>query len=80
MKKRVLFDENLAHTLRHHLGEHEAVTAAFAGLAGLKNGELLKAAEGDGFDVLLTGDRTLHHEQNLIGRMIAVTINAKKAS
>ena len=29
------------------------------GWAGLKNGELLKAAEGGGIDVLLTGDQTL---------------------
>jgi hypothetical protein len=48
------------------------MTAAYAGLAGLKNGALLAAAEEAGFDVLVTGDRTLHHEQDLSARRIAV--------
>jgi len=70
--KRVLLDEQLPHTLRHHLGHHETMTAAYAGMAGLKNGELLEAAVRAGFDVLVTGDKTLHHEQNLAAWNIAV--------
>ena len=58
---RVLLDENLAHSLRNHLGNHEAYTASYAGLAGLKNGRLLEAAEEAGFDILITGDQTLHY-------------------
>ncbi len=42
------------------------------GWAGLKNGELLQAAENDAFDVFLTGDQTLSHEQSLAGRRVAV--------
>jgi hypothetical protein len=37
------------------------------GWASLKNGELLRAAEENGIDVLLTGDGTLSYEQNLTG-------------
>jgi hypothetical protein len=37
------------------------------GWAGLQNGALLRAAENSGIDVLLTGDQTLHLEQNLVG-------------
>ncbi len=48
------------------------MTVAYAGMAGLKNGALLAAAEEAGFDVLVTGDRTLHYEQNLLTRRIAV--------
>jgi hypothetical protein len=40
--------------------------------AGLQNGELLRAAEENGMDVLLTGDQTLTFEQNLAGRHLAV--------
>ena len=69
---RVLLDENLPHALRNYLPEHEAVTAAYAGLAGLKNGELLDAVEQAGFDVLVTGDKTLEYEQNLGRRKIAL--------
>ncbi len=42
------------------------------GWAGLKNGELLQAAENVGFDVFVTGDQTLVQEQNLAGRRLAV--------
>jgi hypothetical protein len=72
MKRRVLLDENLPHSLRGHLGEHDVQTAAYAGFAGLKNGQLLAAAELAGFEVLITGDRTLHYEQNLSGRKLAI--------
>ena len=33
--------------------------------AGLKNGQLLDAAEAAGFTVLVTGDRNLQFQQNL---------------
>ena len=69
---KVLLDENLPHSLRSHLAVHDALTAAYAGFAGLKNGKLLEAAEEAGFDVLVTGDQTLHYEQNMAGRRIAL--------
>ena len=69
---RVLLDENLDHALRKLLGDHEVVTAAFMGWAGMKNGELLQAAEDNGIEVLLTGDLTLNYEQNLARRRLAI--------
>ena len=45
---KVLLDENLDHALRKLLGAHEIVTASYARWAGLKNGELLRAAEENG--------------------------------
>lgn len=42
------------------------------GWAGLKNGELPQAAEDNGIEVLVTGDRTLSDEQNLAGRRLAI--------
>jgi hypothetical protein len=69
---KVLLDENLDHALRTLLGHREVVTVAYMGWAGLKNGELLRAAEDNGIDVLLTGDQTLTYEQNLAGRRLAV--------
>ena len=74
---KVLLDENLDHALRTILGDNEVVTVSYMGWAGLKNGELLRAAEDAGIDVLLTGDRTLAYEQNLTGRRLAiVTLSA----
>lgn len=69
---RVLLDENLDHALRKLLGRHEVVTVAYMGWAGLKNGELLREAEGNGIEVLLTGDQTLNCEQNLEERRLAI--------
>ena len=50
------------------------VEAAARGWDSLSNGELLAAAEGEGFDVLLTTDKNLPYQQNLAGREIAVVI------
>jgi len=44
------------------------------GWASLKSGALLSAAEAGGFEVLLTRDKTLHHEQNMEGRKIALVL------
>lgn len=56
---KVLLDEQLPHRLRTYLGAHEVYTVDYMGWAGLKNGELLRAAEADGFEVFLTGDKKL---------------------
>jgi predicted nuclease of predicted toxin-antitoxin system len=69
---KVLLDENLDHRLRKALGSHEVFTASYKGWEGFKNGALLQAAENDGFDVLVTGDQTLHYEQSLTGRRLAI--------
>lgn len=62
--KRVLLDENLPHLLKRDLPEFEVSTVADAGWAGTKNGRLLRLAEG-AFDVFLTADRNLPHQQTL---------------
>jgi hypothetical protein len=69
---KVLLDENLDHALRKLLGPHDVVTVTYMGWAGLKNGELLQAAEDNAIDVLLTGDQTLTSEQSLTGRRLAI--------
>jgi len=71
-KRRVVLDENLPHDLRPCLPQFDTYTAAYAKLSGLKNGQLLDAAEKAGFEVLVTGDQTLHYEQNLQGRNLAI--------
>lgn len=60
---RVLLDENLPHKLRGFLVNHDTATVAYLGWGGLKNGDLLKAAEELGFDVFVTGDRAVEHQQ-----------------
>ncbi len=46
-----------------------------AGFKGLKNGQLLQEAEAAGYDVLLTIDQGVPHQQNLSAeRRIAVLV------
>jgi len=71
---RILLDECVSEQLRHHFKEHECQTARYAGLAGLENGQLMKAAEAAKFDVLLTVDRGFEYQQNLENLQIAVLI------
>jgi hypothetical protein len=70
--KRVLLDESVPAQLRGHLAHHETFTAVYAGFGGFKNGELLKAAEEAGFDVLVTADKTLQFEQILANLKLAL--------
>ena len=58
--------------LRHLLTQHEVATAYERGWSALKNGELLEAAEKDGFAVLVTTDTKLKYQQNLTSRRIAI--------
>jgi predicted nuclease of predicted toxin-antitoxin system len=75
---RILMDECLDERLRNSFSDHDCQTARYAGFAGLKNGDLLDAAESAKFDILLTVDQGMEYEQNLIGRKIAIiTFHAK---
>jgi hypothetical protein len=69
---RVLFDQNVPRNLRQYLAGHEVFTAAQMGWQELENGQLLKVAEDDGFDVFLTGDQNMTYQQNMKRRKIAI--------
>ena len=71
---RLLIDECVDERVRLLFADYDCQTARFAGLAGLKNGRLLDAAEGAGFDVLITVDQNIPDQQNLTGRMISLII------
>lgn len=53
---------------------HEVSTARQMGWAELGNGELLRAGEGAGFQVMVTGDKNLAYQQNLEGRKLALVV------
>lgn len=77
---RVLIDECVDERLRIHLTGHDCQTARYAGFAGLKNGEILAAAEAAQFDVFLTKDQGIEYQQNLAGRRIAIIIFRTKSN
>jgi predicted nuclease of predicted toxin-antitoxin system len=77
---RVLLDENLDRRLKHSFdSEYEVVSVRERGWGGIANGELLRRAEAE-FDVLVTLDRNLQHQQSLSKYGIAVVlITARKS-
>jgi hypothetical protein len=62
---KVLLDEMLPIGLQELLPGHDVHSAAHAGLAGMSNGALIRGAVSGGFDVLVTLDRSIPHQQNL---------------
>ena len=70
----VLFDQGTPVPLREFLVGNTVRTAAEQQWATLENGRLLDAAEAAGFDLLVTTDKNMRYQQNLVGRRIAVVI------
>ena len=70
----VLFDQGTPVPIRPFLKDHTVQTTAQRGWDKLKNGELLKAAEDAGFDVLVTPDKNIRYQQNLTVRTIALVV------
>jgi len=71
---RVLIDERIDERFRNSSPARDCQTVRYAGLAGLKNGELLEAAETAKFNAFLTVDQGIEYQQNLTGRNIAIII------
>lgn len=70
----ILFDNGVPAPLRYALKEHVVVEAIERGWDGLLNGELISIAEAEGFDILLTTDKNIRHQQNLKDRRIAFIV------
>lgn len=71
---RVLFDNGTPRGLAGSLLEHAVEEARTRGWDSLGNGALLDAAEAAGFQVLVTTDRNLRHQQDLRRRTIAIVV------
>jgi hypothetical protein len=70
----ILFDQGTPVPLRDGLTGHTVATAYERGWSTLGNGELLAAAEAASFDVLITTDQNLRHQQQLANRRVAVIV------
>ena len=71
---RVLFDQGTPVGLRRHLRAHLIETLAAKGWEEKENGELLDLADAEGYEVLVTTDRNIRHQQNLTRRKLAVVV------
>ena len=70
----VLFDHGTPKGLARALSGHSIQTAQSKGWDTLDNGALLNAAEDSGFAVLLTTDRRIRYQQNLVTRRISLVV------
>lgn len=74
---RVLFDNGTPRGVAAALSDHIVEEARARGWDTLRNGELLDGAEAAGFDVFVTTDRNIRHQQHLTHRKIAVVVLGK---
>jgi predicted nuclease of predicted toxin-antitoxin system len=74
---KLLLDECVTRLLKKELAGHEVQTVDEAGLKGLKNGELLRRAS-EVFDVLVTVDQNISHQQNVRALDIAIVVLAAR--
>ncbi len=72
---RILVDECLPARIKHSFTKHgyECRTVQEIGYGSKRNGELLSLAEGK-WEVLLTNDKNLKHQQNMTGRRISILV------
>lgn len=71
---RILLDECVPRPLGQELVGHEVQSVQQAGWSGKKNGELLALMTAAGFEILLTTDQNLAHQQNLTNQTVAVLV------
>ena len=74
---KLLFDQGTPVPLRRFLHPHEVDTAAERGWSTIENGDLISAAEADGYDAIVTTDQNLKYQQNLTERTIAIIVLTK---
>jgi hypothetical protein len=72
----ILFDHGTPAPLSTFLTGHTVQKAKDMGWDTLSNGDLLKAGEAAGFEILLTTDKNIQYQQNLTGRKIALVVLA----
>jgi len=61
---KILLDECVTKKLITYLVNYEVTTVSKKNWNGLRNGELMKKAEEDSFDIFLTIDKKMLHQQN----------------
>lgn len=76
---KIILDECLPRRLLRDLPEHAVTTVPRQGWAGITNGDLLKRVDPE-FDVFITMDSNLIHQQNLSGLNIClITLRARNS-
>jgi len=71
---KILFDQGTPKPLRNYLYPHVVTTAFQMGWNTKANGDLIAAAEAEGFDLIITTDKNIRYQQNLTKRKIAIIV------
>ena len=71
---KILLDHGTPRPLRRELPGHSVDTAADKGWDRLANGDLIDSSEQDGYEILITTDQNIRHQQNLAGRGLAIVV------
>jgi hypothetical protein len=71
---KILLDECVTKRLIEHLKEYELFTVSEQGWNGIKNGKLMTLCVENGFDILLTIDKNIVNQQNLIKHKLTLVI------
>ena len=71
---KLLLDENLPKRLKEDFPEHQVFTVRDLGWQGKKDGEILSLLRDNDFDVMLTFDKNLRYQQNLVKTEIRLIV------
>ena len=71
---RILFDQGTPVPLRRSLIGHDVATAYELGWSTVTNGDLIRLAEQEGYELLISTDTNLRYQQKLKGRSIAILV------
>ncbi len=69
---KILLDQNISRKLRPLLPGHMVFAAKSVGLDRMPDGDMIRTAETAGYELLITADKSIHHQQNNATRRIAV--------
>ena len=71
---KILLDECVTKKLKPYLAEFEIFTVAELGWKGVKNGQLMGLCKDHYFDILLTIDKNMVHQQNIDKYPITIVV------
>ena len=71
---RVLLDDNIHQNFLKQIVGHELTHARQMGWAERENGDLISAAEGRGFEVLITADKQMQYQQTISSRRLSIVV------
>jgi len=72
--RRILLDQNIPFPVARQLVGHDVVHTSQRSWGHLTNGDLWAAAQRNSFDIMISADRGILHEQNHTNRKIALVM------